>query len=196
MKLSNPELTRKIEKISPLIELNNFLQKVNVPTRYRGVIIDQFSIVFVLMIICLPLLLFVIYTTIKYGQPALLKEHVWTSIYACLAPAIYFNKDILLGQSIGKRICALQVTDRKTGEPATPFKCLIRNLTLFFWPIELVVILITRNRRLGDFIANTETTIFTQSSDTRIPWSQIIIFILLTSAFFWFLQKTPIIGSV
>lgn len=74
--------------------------------------------------------------------------------YAILV--IYLNKDIANGKSLSKRILGLVVIDYKTGEPASEFKCFLRNITIIFWPIEVIVSLFSPNRRLGDFIANTK----------------------------------------
>lgn len=67
----------------------------------------------------------------------------------------FLNKDMFSGQSPGKaqfkfRVIAL------SGEPASPIRCLIRNLTVFIWPVELMVIYFQPMRRIGDFVAGTK----------------------------------------
>jgi len=69
---------------------------------------------------------------------------------------VYLNKDFVNGRSISKRIIGLRVVDRKTGEPASDFKCFIRNMTIPIWPLEVFVSLFSPTRRLGDLIANTK----------------------------------------
>lgn len=177
--MKNFQLTSRIKKVKPLIELNSLLQRLNMPARYRSAVIDHFSMIFIVMGACMPLLIFVVYTAIRDGYPASNEDYLWTSIDVCLAPALYLNKDVLLGQSIGKRICGLQITDRATQMRANSFKCAIRNITIFLWPLELIMILITTNRRLGDFIVNTEITPTIESEDISFPWLQIIICLLL-----------------
>lgn len=81
---------------------------------------------------------------------------------------IYFNKDLLNGQSAAKRIVGLQVMDRKTGQPANELKCLLRNSTIPLWPLEVLVSLLSPARRLGDFIANTRVEIADKQDVTLI----------------------------
>jgi hypothetical protein len=72
---------------------------------------------------------------------------------------VYFNKDFVNARSIAKRILGLIIIDRVTGEPASELKCLLRNLTIPIWPLEVLISLFSRNRRLGDIIANTRIEI-------------------------------------
>ena len=69
--------------------------------------------------------------------------------------SIYVSKDIFHAKSPAKRLLGLQVVDRKTGEAASPFKFMIRNLTCVLGPCELLIALFSPARRLGDVIANT-----------------------------------------
>jgi len=73
-----------------------------------------------------------------------------------LAFAIYFNKDFFNGRSPAKRFLNLQVLNNKTNEVSSSLRCLVRNLTIPIWPIEIVFILINPKRRLGDYIAGTK----------------------------------------
>jgi uncharacterized RDD family membrane protein YckC len=66
------------------------------------------------------------------------------------------NKDFFGGQSVVKRMFGFRVVDVRTLEPASEFKCMIRNVTAPMWPIEAIVLLISPQRRIGDFIAGTK----------------------------------------
>lgn len=79
--------------------------------------------------------------------------HPW---YAVLVFSLYFNKDLYLGQSPAKRIMRFRVVDVRTGRPAGPLRCLVRNVTLLIWPVEVVAAMVNVERRLGDFIAGTK----------------------------------------
>lgn len=69
---------------------------------------------------------------------------------------VLINKDFFHGRSIAKRIKGYQVVDYKTEKVATEMQCMIRNLTVIIWPIEVLFLIISRRRRLGDILANTE----------------------------------------
>lgn len=70
--------------------------------------------------------------------------------------SVYFSKDCLNGRSIAKRILKFQVIDIQTGKVASPLRCLLRDLTIIIWPVELIIILINPARRIGDILAGTK----------------------------------------
>lgn len=108
-------------------------------------------------------------------------------IESILTLSIYFNKDCFLGQSFGKRMMGIQIIDNKTQEPASAFQCLLRNLTLAFLPLELIITLFSRERRIGDFLANTKLVRFdVQKHNNEIKWIGValtFLFSLLGSFF-------------
>jgi uncharacterized RDD family membrane protein YckC len=69
---------------------------------------------------------------------------------------ITLNKDCLNGRSAGKRTFGFKIVDYKTKDPANNFQCMLRNITMYAWPLEVIMILTNPGRRIGDFIANTE----------------------------------------
>lgn len=79
--------------------------------------------------------------------------------------SIYFNKDAIKGKSPAKRILGLIVLNNKTNAVANPMRCLLRNITLFIWPIEVVFSIFSPERRIGDFIAGTKVI----QDDNTIP---------------------------
>lgn len=54
------------------------------------------------------------------------------------------------GQSISKKIYGYQIIDIKTNQPANETKCMLINVTIMIWPIEVLMILINPRRRLGE----------------------------------------------
>ena len=63
-------------------------------------------------------------------------------------------KDVLGKKSIGKRIMKLKIVTKNNGSEATFSKRLLRNLTLFLLPIEILILLINKER-LGDSLTKT-----------------------------------------
>jgi uncharacterized RDD family membrane protein YckC len=90
--------------------------------------------------------------------------------------SLYFNKDIYLGRSPAKRILKLQIVNVKTNRPANPLRCLVRNITVILWPIEVIAGLVNNERRIGDFIARTKLTTYDLEQFKDQPnWSLIAI---------------------
>ncbi len=81
--------------------------------------------------------------------------------------SLYFNKDMIQGKSVAKRALKLEVVDIKTGEVASSLKCLVRNLTIAVWPIEVIAVLISPSRRIGDLIAGTKVEYITDERDSK-----------------------------
>ena len=67
---------------------------------------------------------------------------------------IYFFKDVINGQSIGKRIMKIKVVDLNENKPSL-FNLIVRNITILIWPIEALLVLLDKER-LGDRLAKTK----------------------------------------
>jgi len=66
------------------------------------------------------------------------------------------NKDLCNGRSIAKRILGFQIIDVKTNKVASDYKCMLRNITIIIFPLEVVVALLNKERRIGDLLAGTK----------------------------------------
>ncbi len=68
----------------------------------------------------------------------------------------FINKDMFKGQSFLKRHGGLIVIDTKTQAPASAIKCLLRNFSLILWPLEIMVLMYSPSRRIGDYLVGTK----------------------------------------
>ena len=109
---------------------------------------------------------------------------------------IYFNKDFYRGKSIAKRLIGYQVINATTGKTANELQCFLRNLTIPIWPLEVMISLISPQKRLGDIIANTKVipsdkeslkSIWPDLKNTRLKVNYIGI--IATSALYFYLLK-------
>lgn len=69
---------------------------------------------------------------------------------------IIINKDIASGRSAGKRVFGFKIVDFKTKENASHIQCMLRNITMMIWPLEVLMVGLNPKRRIGDFVAHTE----------------------------------------
>ena len=126
--------------------------------------------------ICMSLIAMVFF--IPEMKPVMLNSHVQANhtvrpdfmdgawvYFGLLGFALYFMKDCINGRSISKRILKLQVVDHETGQAASPLKCLIRNLYIVVWPIELLFTLKNTSRRYGDKVAGTQVVEFSSATE-------------------------------
>ncbi len=79
--------------------------------------------------------------------------------------ALFFCKDSLQGRSFGKRLLKLQVVDNYNRISAGPLRCMVRNLFIIIWPLELLITLFSRERRLGDIVAGTRVVRFDENQE-------------------------------
>jgi hypothetical protein len=103
---------------------------------------------------------------------------------ALFGSALYVCKDSFNGRSIAKRILGTQVVSNKTGLPAPPLQCLLRNIFCLLWPVEFIVALVNPARRLGDRVAGTRLADYhtgTGQSKTRI-W-QVLLSVVISYGF-------------
>lgn len=107
------------------------------------------------------------------------------AVIVLLAFSLYLNKDLLRGQSPAKRILNLQVIDNKTGQIASPLKCLARNLIFPIWIVEIPFIFINPQRRLGDYIANTRIEIENRELDSGKNFRSISTALILGGLYFY-----------
>lgn len=156
MYASNAEQTPDNElKNSFKISMTEHKEKVNIGLRLASMFIDHFVMTFIMMIIVIPGFVgFFINAFNTDHEPSNMNIGLMLFLFA-VGFSAYFCKDIFNGRSPAKRILKLQVIDIKTNEVATPLKCLVRNLTIVIWPIEVIFTLIDPKRRFGDRIAGT-----------------------------------------
>lgn len=138
---------------APLSEQETLLQhKLSSWSRLKSMFLDHFLMC---MLIVPPLIL------INWALDNILKDSVFINDshligFAVLTP-LYFMKDIINGRSLAKRITGQIIIDSKTKLPTNEIKCILRNITIPFSFIEvLVVLLFNPSKRIGDLIAGTE----------------------------------------
>jgi uncharacterized RDD family membrane protein YckC len=76
-------------------------------------------------------------------------------LLAGLCVFLFVFRDVILRvRSIGKRILGLYVLDKKTMEPASVGKRIVRNLFFFAYLVDFFILLITKES-IGDKIVRT-----------------------------------------
>jgi uncharacterized RDD family membrane protein YckC len=101
--------------------------------------------------------------------------------------SLFLIKDIVNGQSLGKRLLKLQIVNYSTRNVASPIECVLRNLTLLLWPLEALFIIISPSRRLGDKLVGTQVVFEAINTSTPFNWIKSLVAIalglLITSMF-------------
>ncbi|WP_143473635.1 RDD family protein [Flavilitoribacter nigricans] len=73
-----------------------------------------------------------------------------------IAVVFFLSKDLWFQEgSFGKKKLGLKLTSNVDSRITAGVNKIIRNITLFIWPIECVFVIINKGRRIGDLIGNT-----------------------------------------
>jgi uncharacterized RDD family membrane protein YckC len=156
------------------------MNKLNSGTRLATMLLDHVAMIIVIMIVAAPAMAYDMIQIFgdQDAPPKLFLGNYYINIFAF---SLYFNKDIYLGRSIAKRILKLQIVDVKTNKPANSLRCLVRNVTIAFWPIEVIFALINNERRIGDYMAGTKLTTFDPGQhQAQVNWLLIIIALVVS----------------
>lgn len=138
--------------------------------RYFAMVIDFIAAVIVLIIL---MFIFAI-AGITDMEP---NYWIW------FAEGFFLYKDCFNGRSIGRIILKQQVIDCKTGQVASPIKCLLRNLFYLLGPIDLLFMLYHgKGRRLGDYAAETQVVQYNHKN-IKIKWMESLSIIIGINAF-------------
>jgi len=156
-------------------------REMNAGTRIGSMLLDHFVLSFVLMIMVLPVFFVDFADNFAAEVPGTPHGINWMLYYMLFGISLYFNKDMIQGKSIAKRVLKIEVVDIKTGEIASSLKCLIRNLTIMIWPIEVIVVLASPSRRIGDYIAGTRIDYISEerNSKPRVDIKNLMLSIVL-----------------
>lgn len=140
--------------------------------RFASMLIDHLAMSFIAVIFSTPFMLIDI--PLGTSVPDVVQEIL--KYISIIGFALYFCKDCLQGRSIAKRILKHQVISVKTGEIASPLQCLLRNSTCVLWPLEIIMVLINSQRRLGDYIAGTQVVPYNSTIHTgKIEYGKTIL---------------------
>jgi len=83
----------------------------------------------------------------------------WAVLLLSIGLGLYLNKDLRKGQSFAKMMFGFRIVDHKSGDIASPMQCMIRNLTAPLFLFEVLILWISPERRIGDFLAGTRLII-------------------------------------
>ena len=132
-----------------------YLRKISAADRMGSMLLDHFIMCIIIFALSIPLIIVGAVDLFTVSHESSVMNDLMTKILFAIAIAIYLNKDFLNGRSPAKRVIKSQVISNRTNLVASPLLCLIRNFTIILWPIEVIVVLVSPERRLGDYLAGT-----------------------------------------
>ncbi|WP_283641733.1 RDD family protein [Croceibacter atlanticus] len=143
----------------------NSTKKLSIGKRLGAMLLDHFVMTIIAMVFLIPgiALSFIDAFEVSHEPTSanLLGDFSYIGLFGI---AIYLCKDCIRGRSIAKRALKLQIINYTSGSIASPIRCVVRNLTIAIWPIEVLFTLINPERRLGDYLAGTAVINFNESN--------------------------------
>ncbi len=107
-----------------------------------------------------------------------ISNDIISSILNTLPVSLLIGKDLIGGQSIGKRIFHLCVIEKlPKNRPVPNWKLIVRNLFFVVWPIDFVCYLMS-GHRIGDIILKTDITEVAFNSYS-FKWSILMAFVVV-----------------
>ena len=140
--------------------------ELNLKNRLVSMLLDHAIMTIIIFLLEVPMMVVRI-LSLAHSNLTLPGPLLRFSLYDVVIFSLFFNKDIFLGQSIAKRILGFRVFNNKTGQPAAPLRCLVRNFTILLWPLEVVATLVNKERRIGDYIAGTRLGLYDSEVQAR-----------------------------
>ena len=165
--------------------------ELNLKNRLVSMLLDHTIMTFIIFLLEAPVMVIKI-MSLSHTKVPLPSTFLQLSPYDVSIFSLYFNKDIFLGQSIGKRILGFQVFSNKTGLPASPFLCLVRSFTILLWPIEVIAAFVNKERRIGDYIAGTKLGVHDSGVQGRPGWIAMVACIPIAMCFTYVAWVYPI----
>jgi Predicted membrane protein/domain len=128
----------------------------------------------------------------------IIESQILLQFLSALMITLMLCKDNINGQSFGKRIMKLQIVDEKTNKRVSNVRYIVRNFFAIFWIVEVFVLFISKDKRIGDYVAKTKVITKNKAEKIRFDKSNLIsvllclcvIFILLFLVFNLFHPKT------
>jgi len=156
--------------------LETTINQLRLSPRIASIFVDMTLIILLALITSLPgLFIRAFWPEPIDGLDKLVSNASIAFVYSAL-----LNKDILNGQSPGKRQYGFRVVS-KNGHAASVIQLITRNVTFIIWPIELLVTMFRPNSRIGDFLGRTKLVSVSNSdlgrSTMAIPMVSLIILI-------------------
>jgi len=150
------------------------ITELNIKNRLVTMLLDHMIMTFIIFLFEAPAMVTRI-LSLPHTKVPLPGAFFQLGLYDVFVFSLYFNKDIFLGQSMGKRVLGFQVFNNKTGQPAGPFRCLVRNFTILLWPVEVIAALVNKERRIGDHIAGTRLGVYDPGVPARTDWVAMVV---------------------
>lgn len=151
---------------------NRYMNKPDITKRINSAVLDYLYTVIISLPVC-----FLIFLLLWGKENDLLIRVIMISFFF----SAFLCKDLKNGQSMGRKSTSIRVVGINE-ENASYLSLILRNIFIFIWPIEILILLLNpQKRRIGDLVFKTKVIQYKPTEKQKTNW--VTLFLLFCIVF-------------
>ena len=135
----------------------------------------------------IDLLLIVIIVNMFFFATQTVKSQLFVQFLSAMMVTMLLCKDCINGKSAGKRIMKIEIANEKEGEKVSAVSCVVRNIFVVLWIIEILVLFISKEKRIGDYVAKTKVVSNSKVEKIKLDKNALLTILLCFCIIFLFM---------
>lgn len=135
----------------------------------------------------IDLLLIVIIVNMFFFATQTVKSQLFVQFLSAMMVTMLLCKDCISGKSAGKRIMKIEIANEKEGEKISAVSCIVRNIFVVLWIIEILVLFISKEKRIGDYVAKTKVVSNSKVEKIKLDKNALLTILLCFCIIFLFM---------
>ncbi len=135
----------------------------------------------------IDLLLIAIIVNMFFFATQTVKSQLLVQFLSAMMVTMLLCKDCINGKSAGKRIMKIEIANEKEGEKVSAVSCVVRNIFVVLWIIEILVLFISKEKRIGDYVAKTKVVSNSKVEKIKLDKNTLLTVLLCFCIIFLFI---------
>lgn len=135
----------------------------------------------------IDLLLIAIIVNMFFFATQTVKSQLLVQFLSAMMVTMLLCKDCINGKSAGKRIMKIEIANEKEGEKVSAVSCVVRNIFVVLWIIEILVLFISKEKRIGDYVAKTKVVSNSKVEKIKLDKNALLTVLLCFCIIFLFM---------
>ena len=135
----------------------------------------------------IDLLLIAIIVNMFFFATQTVKSQLLVQFLSAMMVTMLLCKDCINGKSAGKRIMKIEIANEKEGEKVSAVSCIVRNIFVVLWIIEILVLFISKEKRIGDYVAKTKVVSNSKVEKIKLDKNALLTILLCFCIIFLFM---------
>ena len=135
----------------------------------------------------IDLLLIAIIVNMFFFATQTVKSQLLVQFLSAMMVTMLLCKDCINGKSAGKKIMKIEIANEKEGEKVSAVSCVVRNIFVVLWIIEILVLFISKEKRIGDYVAKTKVVSNSKVEKIKLDKNALLTILLCFCIIFLFM---------